>query len=211
MQLDSKSYLTLNSWLQTADENYISGRILWMQYLPVGGSNLLWLSCEQLIKILLLQNEINELSSKSENLDELHEFRTKRAKKLGSNYGHGVSSLVEELKKYYPDLNYDAFTPMLEKLNEYFFRRYAKRGGSSISLLMLDVVDRFYFDARFKVHPDVGLGLIDEIVIQKKRGSRHPLPAFSFAYLNNPYFKSRKHMAITFATDDGETFTEDGS
>ena len=48
---NSGGYLVLNSWLQTSDRNYLSGRVLWLNSLIGGASNLLWLSVEQLVKI----------------------------------------------------------------------------------------------------------------------------------------------------------------
>ena len=81
--MDSQSYLALNAWLQKSDENYIEGRLLWLNHLVNGASNLLWLASEQIIKILLLQKEIENYSSESSDLTELHENLDKQGKKFG--------------------------------------------------------------------------------------------------------------------------------
>jgi hypothetical protein len=162
--MDSKSYLTLNSWLQKADSNYISGRLLWLNNLIDGASNLLWLSCEQMVKILLLQRETDNISSECSDLDEMHA----NCDKKGRNFGHSVNNLSKQLVKEYSCINLTRYKPVLEKLHEYFFRRYAAREGSSIPLDLLNLVDEFYFELRSKVQSDVGLGTIDEIYIQKK-------------------------------------------
>jgi len=207
--MDSKGYLSLNSWLQKADKNYIEGRLLWLNWLVDGASNLLWLSLEQMIKILLLQKRIDSFSSQVNNLDDLHNLLDSEGKKIG----HDVHKLIEQIKIEYPDLDIDKFEKILKKLQEYFYRRYVVNSSSSISLLMLNQVDEFYFLLRSKVDPDIGLGTIDEIFIQRKHNWGHPLSAFAYAYLQNKHFKTRKHREITYSTFDGtgKTYTEDGT
>ena len=190
--MDSKSYLTLNSWLQKADSNYISGRLLWLNGLIDGASNLLWLSCKQIIKIVLLQKEIDDISSACSDLDEMHV----KCDEKGKHYGHRVNELSKQLQNEYSHINIALYKPALEKLNEYFYRRYVVREGSSISLNTLNLVDAFYFELRGEVEPDVGLGTIDEIYIQKKHAWGHPLPSFAYAYLQNKSFRPRKHRKI---------------
>lgn len=204
--MDSKSYLTLNSWLQVADGNYISGRLLWYNFLFTGASNLLWLSCEQIIKIILLQKKIDNISSNCANLDEMYSECDKRGKK----YGHSVDELCNRILNEYSCINLTRYKPVLEKLNEYFYRRYVVHTGSSISLNMLNLVDEFYFELRGNVESDVGLGTIDEIHIQKKHGWGHPLPAFEYAYIKNNSFRTRKHRKIKYSRPDGKIYEEEG-
>ncbi len=207
--MDSKSYLALNSWLQKSDQNYIEGRLLWLNWLVNGASNLLWLALEQIIKILLLQKKVNNLSNKSSNLDELHNLLDTEGKKLG----HDVHKLIAKINSEYPDLDISRFESVLKKLQEYFYRRYVVREGSSISLLMLDKIDELYFILRDKVDSDIGLGTIDEIYIQRKHDWGHPLSAFAYAYLQNKYFKTRKHKEITYSAFDGsgKCYKENGT
>ena len=207
--MDSKWYLSLNSWLQKADQNYIEGRLLWLNWLVNGASNLLWLSLEQMIKILLLQKRIDSLSSQVNNLDDLHNLLDSEGKKIG----HNVHDLIQQIKKMYPDLDIDKFEETLKKLQEYFYRRYVVNSRSSISLLMLDNVDKLYFLLRSKVDSDIGPGTIDEIFIQRKYNWWHPLSAFAYAYLQNKYFKTRKHREIKYSAFDGtgKTYTENGT
>ena len=204
--MDSKSYLSLNSWLQKADSNYMEGRLLWLNWLVNGSSNLLWLACEQMIKILLLQKEIDTYSAESADMDELHKVLDKKGKKLG----HDVGKLIIKVNSEYPELDISKYKTTLEKLQEYFYRRYVINKGSSISMKMLDEVDALYFLLRSKIHSDVGLGTIDEIFIQKKHKWGHPLPAFSYAYLQNKSFKSRKHRSINQMGPDGKIYKENG-
>jgi hypothetical protein len=171
--MNSQSYLALNAWLQKADQNYMEGRLLWLNMLVNGASNLLWLSSEQLIKILLLQKNIDPLSDSSSNLNDLHNKIDREGKKLG----HDVHKLIAKVKLEYSDLDLTGFEPMLIKLQEYFYRRYVVNSGSSISLNLLDEVDDFYFQVRSKIDPEIGLGTIDEIFIQRKHEWGHPIPS----------------------------------
>ncbi|MFN1584640.1 hypothetical protein [Vibrio rotiferianus] len=204
--MDSQAYLALNAWLQKADSNYIEGRVLWLQHLVNGACNLLWLSSEQLIKVLLLQNEIEDISAKSENLTELHTRLEKRGRKLG----HSADKLTTALCKAYPAIDIERFLATLHKLQSYFYRRYAVHSASSISLSMLTEVDEMYFLLRSQVLPEVGLGVIDEIHIQRKHQLGHPLHAFSYVYLNNDFFKPRKHRSINIEGLNGAIHKECG-
>lgn len=204
--MNSKSYLALNSWLQKADHNYMEGRLLWLNMFINGASNLLWLASEQIIKILLLQKNIDTLSNASNDLDDLHEKIDRKGKSLG----HDVHKLVAKIKAEYPDLDLTQFEPVLIKLQEYFYRRYVVRGGSSISLSLLDQIDDFYFKARAKIDPDIGLGTIDEIFIQKKHNWGHPLSSFAYAYHQNMHFKTRPHSPINYMVPGGKSITENG-
>ncbi|AFU67758.1 hypothetical protein P700755_000754 [Psychroflexus torquis ATCC 700755] len=204
--MDSKSYLSLNSWLQKADSNYIEGRLLWLNWLVDGSCNLLWLACEQMIKILLLQEKIDTYSAESTNMDELHKVLDKKGKKLG----HDVGKLIAKINAEYPELDITKYKTTLEKLQEYFYRRYVINKGSSISMNMLNEVDEFYFLLRSKIYSDVGLGTIDEIFIQKKHNRGHFLPAFSYSYLHNKSFRSRKHRSINQMGPDGKVYMENG-
>ncbi|HLG36369.1 MAG TPA: hypothetical protein VI757_15940 [Bacteroidia bacterium] len=184
----------------------MEGRLLWFNLFINGASNLLWLASEQIIKILLLQKNIDAFSNASLDLDQLQKKIDAEGKKLG----HDVHKLVAKIKSEYPDLDLTSFEPVLIKLQEYFFRRYVINTGSSISLTLLDKVDEFYFNARAKIHSDIGLGTIDEIFIQKKHNWKHPLTSFIYAYHQNKHFKSRPHSPINIKGPDNKIYTEKG-
>lgn len=207
--MDSKSYLALNSWLQKSDQNYIEGRLLWLNWLVEWASNLLWLSLEQIIKILLLQKNIDAFSGQATNLDELHKILETEGMKIG----HNVHKLIEKVNLEYPNLDISKYEDTLKKLKEYFYRRYVANKGSSISMLMLDSIDELYFLLRNEVNSDVGLGTIDEIYIQRKHNWGHPLSAFAYAYLQNNHFRTRKHKEINYSAFDwtGKIYTENGN
>lgn len=201
--MNSQSYLVLNAWLQKADSNYIAGRLLWNQVLVVGASNLLWLSCEQLAKIVLLQAEI---AAGCADLDEIHGLVDRAGKRLG----HNVDQLVVALNKLHPEVGISNYRDVLEKLYEYFFRRYPVRDGSSISLEIISRADELYFRLRSLVLPEIGVGTIDEIYIQRKHGWPHPIPAFRFAYSGNASFAPRQHKLYRITGSDGQVYEECG-
>ena len=205
-EMNSQSYLALNAWLQKADQNYIEGRLLWLNHLINGACNLLWLASEQILKILILQKTIDSFSENSSDLKQLHETIDKEGMKLG----HSVIKLIQRVNSDYPGFDISKYEKVLEKIQEYFYRRYVVHSGSSISLLMLNEVDEFYFLVRGKIEPDVGLGTIDEIHIQRKHKWGHPLPAFSYAYQYNEHFRPRKHREINQIGPDGVVRKENG-
>lgn len=202
--MDSKTYLALNAWLQKADTNYIEGRLLFLNLCINGACNLLWLACEQMIKILILQIDDEKLK-KFNDLNEVHEYLDKQGRKIS----HKVS--VSKLQEEYNGLDLEKHKSMLDKLNEYFYRRYAQNSSSFLSLDLLNEADEFYFLLRSRVKESIGVGTIDEIFIQKKHGWGHPLKAFEFAYLKNQYFKPRKHFSINQMGIDGKIYKESGN
>jgi hypothetical protein len=204
--MNSQSYLALNAWLQKSDQNYMEGRLLWLNYFIDGACNLLWLSTEQIIKILLIQKDIDTLSDSSSGLDKLHEKIDKKGKSLG----HDVHKLIAKVKSEYPNLDLTSYEPMLIKLQEYFNRRDVINSASSISLNMLDEIDEFYFNVREKIVPEIGLGTIDEIFIQRKHNWGHPLLAFEYVYYKNKHFKTRPHTPINYSTHTSGLVTENG-
>jgi hypothetical protein len=205
--MDSKSYLVLNAWLQTSDRNYLSGRFLWINFLHESACNLLWLSCEQIIKILIIQEKVDSLCEGCNTLDEVHTKIDFEGKKLG----HNVKDLISKIKAEHPDLNITKYQEVLEKLQEYFYRRYVVHRSSSIAISLLGKTDELYFCLRKIVAPDIGLGLIDEVFIQKKHGWRHPVKSFAFAYHKNNFFAPRKHRKVNLIGPDNKTYEEDGT
>jgi|TARA_R110002110_G_scaffold404983_1_gene623756 hypothetical protein len=196
----------LDLWLQKADENYISGRFLWMNILIIGSCNLLWLACEQLIKLLLLQKEIDFDISDSIHSDELY----KQVNKKGKAIGHDVSKLIVQVNAVYPELNISKYEPTLIKLQEYFYKRYLTNKGSSITLNTLDDIDALYFLLRDQIEPRIIFGDIDQIYIKRKHNWKQNLPVHEYAYLENKSFRPRKHNEIRQVGADGLVYIENG-
>ena len=205
--------LVLNSWLQTSDRNYLSGRVLWLNLLINGGSNLLWLSVEQLIKILIIHERMDSIIKEKDDLDTIHDKFNNTGKRISSK--HKLNELIKELNKERPEIDLDQYEPTLSKIQEYYERRYVVREGSSISITLLNSFDKCYFYLRDFVSPDIAIGLIDEIFIQKKNGLKHPLPIYSKAYEVNPHFRTTSHGGHSFMIMDGKkikyTIKEDGT
>jgi hypothetical protein len=199
-------YSNLCSRLQKADESYIEGRLLWLNQFVNGASNLLWLASEQLLKLLLLQKNITVLSENSSNTKQLFEKLDNEGRKIG----HNLTNIINLTKTEYPELDLTPFEPALKKIQEYFYRRYIVFDGGSISLNLLDQIDNFYFTVRAMIHPEVGLGVIDEIFIQQKNSFRHPIPAFKYAYMYNNHFRSRPHTPVSYRAPDNRIYFENG-
>lgn len=99
----------------------------------------------------------------------------------------------------------------MDKLEEYFNKRYVVLGGSTISLLLIHEVDELYFLLREHIVPELGLGLIDEIYIRRKHRWPQTMKAFDLAYYKNKSFRGRKREPINQTGSDGITYIEDGT
>lgn len=205
----SAFHLALNAWLQTADTNYISGRLLWTQWLVDGASNLLWLSIEQMIKILVLQSNLPKLDSGNATSEQAHRAIDRAALSIARD--HSRTSLVAALSAAHPSIDLSPHLDTMAKLEEYYRRRYYINQGTSIGLMLLHKVDALYFVLRSHVAPELGVGTIDEIGIRRKHGWGQTLPAFEFAYRDNLSFAPRRHSVINIMGPNGANVTEDGS
>lgn len=201
--------LALNAWLQKADDNYISGRVLWMGWLVDSASNLLWLSTEQMIKILVLHQQLPKLDSGNATDRLAHTTLDRAARAIASN--HSSTSLIAALNGAIPSIDMAAHSPTMAKLEEYYRRRYYVNQDSSTSLSLLHDVDSLYFYLRKHVHPDLGMSTIDEIGIRRKHGWEQTLPYFQYAYADNRSFSPRRHTEITMIGPDGKLVVEDGT
>jgi hypothetical protein len=159
-----------------------------------------------MMKISLLQKDIESYTDDSTNLDDLHKILDAK----GKNIGYKVDDLIKKMNEEYPEMNIIKYKDALQKIQEYFYRRYVVRGGSSISMLLLDEIDELYFLLRGSVDPDIGVATIDQIFVQKKYNWGHPISAFNYAYLLNKSFKSRKHREWNIMGPDGIIRNEKG-
>ncbi|MBF0368554.1 MAG: hypothetical protein HQL52_03765 [Magnetococcales bacterium] len=175
--------------MNQADKNYIEGRCLWFNWFYGGACNLLWLGVEQLFKLLILQNKLSEFPEEPSNLEEHFKVAEKKARK----FGHNVDKLMDAIHRIHPDIEIHQHNATLKNIHYYFKRRYVINESGLMRGDTIDAVDEVYFSLRGKVQPEAGGRLMDEIFIQKKHKTGHPIPGFAFAYHRNKSFRPRKH------------------
>ena len=128
--MKTKVHLALNAWLQKADGNYLEGRVLWLKLLLNGASNLLWLSIEQALKILILQDRIAIIDSTCKDLGAVHKALDEEAKSISKR--HSRIEIVQQVENTYNGLDLTPYYNVMDKLEEYFFRRYVVDKNSSL-------------------------------------------------------------------------------
>jgi len=225
MQDNHYFYFCLNVYLLNADSHYVEGRFLWLNHGIQGACNLLWLAVEQLITLVILDKRLIDRSI--DNVEIKHNGNTqvliydpqeqdiKVIDKIISRTlykierKHRLDRLLDILKSE-TDIALDGQRSALEKLKEYHDRRYYENSGSSINLGLLDEIDMFYFTLRGSLSETIPRSLIDEIAFQKEFPQGHPLPLFSYAYVKNQHFASRKHPVVNQMTQNGQTIKNDG-
>ncbi|NMM48290.1 hypothetical protein [Marinigracilibium pacificum] len=174
----------LNNWLSTADRNYIQGRYLWMRGGTVGGNNLLWLSIEQLMKILLLQKNKELLNSSSESFEDIDSKTHKVAFQYEKE--NMPDELINSLVKEY---DFDLSHPhhMLKDMCEFYRHKYSSITPTTQSLLLHPEIDKVFFMLRDKIDPIVGVSLIDMLEMDKEKGN-------SISEINSCVFKNNEHF-----------------
>jgi hypothetical protein len=202
-------YSALGGWLSTADFNYLEGRVLWRNLLLAGSCILLWLSIEQIIKLLILQKDPELLNHESENQNSLYTIIDTKAKSISPK--HRASELLENFTPVYPEIDLSPYQDTLDKLEEWFQRRYVRHEFASIPLDMIHSVDELYFLLREEVNGSIPISIIDTIFIYKKHGWQLPIPAYKMAYIDNKSFRSREHPEVNLLGPDGNTYIENGS
>lgn len=192
--MNSYEYIPLSTWLSNSDMLYLDGRLLWLQVGGVGGSfMLLWLSVEQIMKTLVFQYRIqaSDFNSNDGN-DTLKQFD-----KWGIEIGHNLNKNLMMLNKYYPNLLLNSDINALEKIYEYFNRRYVTNSVSGIPLSLLRDVDNVYFKLRDQISEDLPASFIDEIALRKENNEVHILEEYmKFAYLQNNSFRKRHKYRV---------------
>jgi hypothetical protein len=218
-------YFGLHAYLSRADGHYLEGRFLWSNYAVDGACNLLWLAIEQLIKLNIIQTrlenktlngvEIKENGNKvtldydaqENDIRKIHKILDKTSYKINSR--HHLDELLRILKDEV-EIDLLNYYDTLDKVKEYYERRYYKDIGSSINLGQLDRIDEVYFYLRCNLNDQFPRALIDEISYQKKFNTGHPIPYFIFSYKENKHFKSRKHPVVNQMLPDGSIIENDG-
>jgi hypothetical protein len=218
-------YFCLHAYLSRADDHYVEGRFLWANYAVDGACILLWLAIEQLIKLNIIQErienkvldgiEIKESGNKvtlgydpqEKDVRKIHKILDKTSYKINSR--HQLDKLLGILNdEVIIDLS--MYEDTLGSVKEYYERRYYKDQGTSISLGQLESIDEVYFLLRGNLNEQFPRALIDEINFQKKFEIVHPLPFWIFAYRENKHFKSRKHPIVNQMLPDGRVIKNDG-
>lgn len=188
--MNSQEYMPLNTWLTNADMLYVDGRALWLQIAGIGGGCILvWLSLEQIMKTLVFQDRIKKGVFSGENANDTYE----KFNDWGRNIGHGLAANVNALQECFPNIFSERDLIVLEKVHEYFDRRYVVNTSTGISINMLGDIDRVYFMLRDLVDNNIPIAYIDEIALGREENKEHLLEKYrQLAYLRNKSFRRRK-------------------
>lgn len=219
-------FFSLQSYLTLVDNHYVEGRFLWLNYAFNGAGNLLWLAFEQLIKILIIQsrierNQIDEIKIKNDLGEKIsvkfsnNEIDIKlRAKILDSLFyhidsKHNLDTLLKEFHNS-TDIDLSEFKNCLEKINEFFKRRYVVNNGTYINPAMLDEIDKLFFFLRSLILNYIPQSLIDEIIFRKKYSFKEPIPFFGTLFLKNNFVASRQYEDLIDRLPDGRIIAHNG-
>lgn len=169
------AYGALSAWLTRADENYMGGRFLSRAGSHLVGGNVCWLAFEQLAKILILQRRIYSMplpesppNKRSEDLTAIFGLLDDEAKRIHPH--HEAEPLLREMAQEYPDLDLSLYKPTIAKLQQFFSMRYYKEGKHQFSRQEIDLIDAFYFLMRDRVVLDIGMGVIDTLLLLRLNG-----------------------------------------
>jgi hypothetical protein len=201
--------LASNHWLQVADRNYIEGRFLWLHGGIDGACILLWLAVEQITKLICLQADPERGLRDNDDLDQVYAWMDRRARQYSRR--HRWADLEQSLGGI-PGAAWDleGWRSTIEKLEEYFHRRYVRNESTSIRITMFREVDTIYFNLRDSIEPDVVAATIDEIYVRRKHGLQQPVPVYEHVYRDNPQFRTRPHPLWKLKLPDGRIVDETG-
>lgn len=218
-------FLSLTSYLTRADRHYVEGRFLWATQAVDGSCILLWLGIEQIIKTYIVQHRlingtlqdvvVKNGPSKTVVKYDPQETDSKKIHALfdrtfyNIDPRHDLDRLMEIMANEV-HFSLESHKANLEKVKEYYERRYVQPGGTSISLDQIFTIDQVYFLIREKLAPEIQCSLIDEIAYQKHFDFKHPLQHFQYAYRDNRFFKAKKHPQIVFQHPDSRFNITDG-
>lgn len=174
-------YSHLQTWLYSADENFIAGRGLGMTTVFLTQScGSTWLGFEQIIKTLLLQELIQE-RPQSYSPDELARF--------AKDYGHKIEKLLASLELVHPQVVIGIYKERLQQVYEFYWRRYPLHNPGAINLNRAPL-DDLYFRLRDRVCPEAGRSLMEQIYI-RRRSQLQQEAGDEFAFMRNPFFRPR--------------------
>ena len=212
--------------MSLVDNHYVEGRFLWLNQAFNGAGNLLWLAFEQLIKILIIQTEIekkqfDEIYVRNDSgkkikvkYDEKENDVRLRAKILDSLfYGidsrHNLTTLLNNLKNT-TGIDLSEYNKCLEKINEFFKRRYVVDSGTSINPAMLNEIDKLFFFLRSFISNYIPESLVDGIIFRKKYSIQEPVPFFGTLFLKNNSVAPRQYSDIIDKIPDGRIIAHNG-
>ncbi len=158
---------------------------------------LLWLSLEQIIKILVIQKRISswEIDIEDKNLNDIHKIFDKEARKLTKwKTHHCIDKLIDNFEATYQSFKIGNYKNQLIKVNEYFERRYVKRGWTSINISLLYDIDKLYFNLRDFIDSKVPQWTIDEIFIRKQLNYQQIEEVSNYAFHDNKNFRPRRNQ-----------------
>ena len=219
-------FFYFNSYLSLIDHHCLDGRFLWMNHAYNSAGNLLWLSFEQLIKLLIIQNRIekNEIETvvikdktkgktniKFNDLE--YDFKTIH-KILDSLFFHlePQHKLDHLLKEFNENFSIDLVkhNDCLKKLKEYFNRRYVTNSGTSYDPKMINEIDEIFFKLRNNCSFLIPQSFIDEIIFRKKYNIQEPVPYFESVFYKNNFIEIRQYSDLIDKIPDGRIIAHNG-
>lgn len=227
--IKSLYYFGLINYLAKADFHYVEGRFLWISHAFTGAGNLLWLSFEQLMKFLIVQAKIKKetirdveildlFGKKSKVFFDINEKDLSIIRKVLDKLffiiepRHRLPNLITTFRTETEiELN-NEFHECLQKINEYFKKRYveADSRGYSINPLFLETIDKLYFFLRGFINPQIPQSLIDEMIFRKRFNIIEPIPYFETVFLNNKSIFPREYPDIFDKISDGRIVAHNG-
>lgn len=214
---------SLNSFLALLDQHYVEGRFLWLNHAFNGAGNLLWMSFEQMIKLLIVQAQIEKnligevklIGQKEKLRFDTNESNLKlRAQILDSLFrkiesNHKLDSLLNKLKET-TEIDVLSKYTSLAKVNEFFHRRYVVHAGTSIDPAMLNEIDEIFFYLRSFVSIEIPQSFIDEIIFRKRYHIQEPIPFFATLFHKNNFIAPRKYNDVLDKIPDGRVIAHNG-
>ena len=184
-------YIQLSSWLGRSDALYLDARVLWLQISGMGGSFLLmWLSIEQMMKMIIMQERIKKKLHASKSSSDLE----KELDGWGLEFKHNLSKLLKELATYYPNLFTPAEIDLLKKMHRLFEGKYSSSTPIGIHISSLNTMDCIFFKLRDLTSEDLPMSQMDMIDVDRNSTFSRLGSYTQFAYLDNPYFHQRANF-----------------
>lgn len=219
-------FFYFNSYLSLIDHHYLDGRFLWMNHAYSSAGNLLWLSFEQLIKLLIIQTKIEK--DEIETIVIKDKTQGKVILKINKNESdfkvihkildslffnlepqHKIDPLIRMLKENCGiDLNKHEIC--LRKIKEYFNRRYVTNSGTSFDPKMINEIDEIFFKLRNSCSQEIPQSFIDEIIFRRKFKIQEPIPYFESVFYKNNFIKIRHYRDLIDKIPDGRIIAHNG-
>lgn len=186
--MEPSEYLALSSWLQRSDALYIDARVLWLQVSGIESSFLLmWLSLEQMMKMIVMQERIKGKAHKSKTVKGLEDEMNLWGHR---GFGHNLNKLLKKIDSYYANLFTAEEIRVLHSLNRLFEGKYSLT-PANIRINDLKVCDCIFFKLRDLTSEDLPMGEIEMIDVDRTARAKRLSQYKHIAYLNNPCFHRR--------------------